>query len=455
MLNYLPMNPLSLQRNLRALNEFLEDYDFPKIQKKGDFYSLGLSNNQKKELFSKIDVCSSDQRTSYLFIKLMLKGFINLEQELNFLGVSRTTINRDFDYMKEKLGTFGVNIKYIHGKGITLDGGIGDVGFSLCQQIMKMLAERDFLPAKLNEFISGLLKKDMDEFYSNIREICQNLGIPVGEFAFYFIYAQDVAFHHIDDFEIPLTSANVKYIENSEEFINIRKKLSEYSYYNEKHLDYLACCLYNIKNNAFYSGDFKVLCDKFFSEVSTHFKIDTPIHERLKLNMANKLYMGAFKHSNKIISAHALRYTETDRKIINFIISILKKFSFQINYSEIPLLAMDLKKIFIMNFLMKKIDVLVLLDYLDNRDIIHSIQEKISNISPNINFTIEPFIYYDYFLKTQESSSFNLIISSHVLEPVGNSVIKKISSINLLEIEELLYQFFIEESLKISENIQI
>lgn len=450
-LNYLPMNPLSLQRNFRTLNEFLRDSNLPGIKKNGELFSLNLAPKEKKYLFSRIDLFSSDHRTSYLFIKIMLMGFINLEKELDFLGVSRTTINRDFEYVKEKMKNYGISIKYLHGKGSTIEGDIGSIGYPLCQEIMRMLAEKEFLPLKLKHFISEFLMEDMDAFYLEIRKISENLGINLSEFGFYFIYALDVAFYYIENFEITSASLNVKQLEKNEDFLNIKKNISNHKFINEKHHNYLSCCFYNLKNDSFYSGDFKDFCDKFFSKISEHFKLNIEIHHRLKLNIANQLYIGAFKFNNKIVSTYALKKNENDKKIMAFIATVLKDFSFSINYSEIFLLTMELKKIFIMNFLLKKLNILILLDYISNRDLISSIQAKISNISPNLNFKIESPTYYDFILKNEKKSSFDLIISYHPLDPIKGSVVKKINSLNLLNIEEILYQFFIEESLRNSQ----
>ncbi|MGL4732797.1 MAG: hypothetical protein ACRCWN_03840 [Fusobacteriaceae bacterium] len=203
------MNPLSLQRNLRALNEFLRDSNLPEVKKNTELFSLTLTSEEKKYLFSKINLFSSDHRTSYLFIKIMLMGFINLEKELDFLGVSRTTINRDFEYVKEKIKTHGLSITHLHGKGNVIEGDMGDIGYPLCQQIMKMLAEKDYLPIKLKQFISGLLMKDMNNFYIEIRKISKNLNITLGEYGFYFIYAQEVAFHYIKNFKITPISLKI------------------------------------------------------------------------------------------------------------------------------------------------------------------------------------------------------------------------------------------------------
>lgn len=445
------MNPLSLQRNLRALNEFLRDSNLPEVKKNTELFSLTLTSEEKKYLFSKINLFSSDHRTSYLFIKIMLTGFINLEKELDFLGVSRTTINRDFEYVKEKIKTHGLSITHLHGKGNVIEGDMGDIGYPLCQQIMKMLAEKDYLPIKLKQFISGLLMKDINNFYIEIRKISKNLNITLGEYGFYFIYAQEVAFHYIKNFKITPISLKIQSLETDKEFRIIKEKLSEHNFYNETHLNYLVYCFYSIKSNTFYSDDFIIFRDKFFSKISEHFKLDIEIPQRLKLNIANQLYIGAFKFNNRIVSTHALKKNETDKRVINFLISALKEFSFSINYSEIFLLTMEIKKIFIMNFLLKKLNILILLDYISNRDIVSSIQAKISNISPNLNFKIESPIYYDSILKNEKKSNFDLVISYHPLDSIEGSVVKKINSLNLLEIEEILYQFFIEESLNLSQ----
>ena len=118
---YLNLEKTSITKSIKQINIFLEEEKYPKIRMKDDRYIISLSKEQQETLFNRKMLMTSDEIYDYLYIKFIHNRFINLEEEREKLGLSRSSIFRVFTKVKDSLNENESKFKYVHGKGIELN----------------------------------------------------------------------------------------------------------------------------------------------------------------------------------------------------------------------------------------------------------------------------------------------------------------------------------------------
>ena len=103
LLKYLNINIITLKITILEINQKLVEMKLPLIKEKNKIYSLDFSKKQRKLFYESCIDYSREQRYNYLLLKILVEKNINLEQERHFLNISRSTISRDFLFIKKFL----------------------------------------------------------------------------------------------------------------------------------------------------------------------------------------------------------------------------------------------------------------------------------------------------------------------------------------------------------------
>ena len=117
---YFNVERSSIIKTITQLNEFLESIELPIISKFHDIYFLKLTPTELEIVFENFTILTFDEKIDYLFIKFISTGFLNLEREKEILDISRSTILRSFQNVKDEFSKNGSTYEYNHGKGLVL-----------------------------------------------------------------------------------------------------------------------------------------------------------------------------------------------------------------------------------------------------------------------------------------------------------------------------------------------
>ncbi|MGL5664369.1 MAG: hypothetical protein ACRCW8_11440, partial [Cetobacterium sp.] len=154
---YVDLDINSIERNINVLNEYLHEKGIKPIKKVNNMYSLENRDEKFSEFFSKLDILSSRERQDIYCIRLLLDGYINLEKERQAMGVSRTTAIKDLKKVREFLEKNEINVESRNSKGIFLkEINEGNLYNILCEKIMKLFIDREFLSKQRKELLEEI-----------------------------------------------------------------------------------------------------------------------------------------------------------------------------------------------------------------------------------------------------------------------------------------------------------
>lgn len=445
LVKYLSINLFSLQRNMKSLNDFLLSVNMPQIQKVDNYFYLKITKDEKDKFFKNLNIHFSPYREEYLFFKILIKGFINLESEAKFLGVSRSTIVRDFTNVRSILEAHHIKLKYRSGKGIFIESEIQGIHNSFSLKIMKIILEINYTPTNLFEFIPELNIENIKTEYQKLYKISEELNARMGEFVFSSIYSLIILGKYFKNTDISLLDKRLEKIKEKKEFIILKKYLVGKLNTEENILNYIAFILYDIKYERYNFSFFIPYHKKFLSKLKKELKIDIKIPHKIKNAFLTKLFASLIRASNKIIYVSTIHPNADDQIIINIIEKILLDLNVKYYYGDILQLLQITKTLLVENILSKKITILFLIqEYLTLN--IDEILNKIKNISPNIEFKVRSTIYYEY--SEKNISDYDLIIS----DQLNISGIHRIKILNSCELENIIHDFCIKKSIKILKN---
>src|SRR6056297_2091493 len=171
----------SIRYDIEKINKILKSKNLPLI-KKGSVGSLSLP---KKELILQyIDSLetlyfSSESRQKFMLYTVVLSGSINLTAMTKKLGVSRTSVKKNIEDVKDYLNTFQLNIVHSHSRGLILKGRENDI-----RNMQLAILNNPLKSTKLNEllirpivdaFLNGINEESLDEFINAIEKDTNNI----------------------------------------------------------------------------------------------------------------------------------------------------------------------------------------------------------------------------------------------------------------------------------------
>ena len=441
LLKYLSINLYSLQRNIKSINSFLSSLNITEIEKNTEnYFYLELTEEEKNRIFKNLNLRFSQQREDYLFLKILISGFTNLENEAKFLNISRSTIVRDFASVKDILNENRIKTKYKSGRGIFIENNTKKKHYRIALKIMKIILERSYTPTELFDFIPELSFENIKKEYQKLYKISEHLKLQMGEFVFSSVYSLIILNKYFKNIKITLFNKRLKVIEGDEKFFTLKKYLSKKIDVEENVLNYIASILYDVKYNSINFSFFVPYNKKFIAELKKHFKLNEEISPKIERAIHAKLLSSSIRYSNRVMYISTLHPTSNDKIIIDIVEKILSDLNVKYYYGDILQIIQIVKTLLIEHILSKKIRILFLIqEYLMLNT--EEISNKVRKISSNIDFEMKPTIYYEYLDK--DLSGYDLIIS----DQLNLQGINRIKILNLLELDEVIYEFCIEKAI--------
>lgn len=444
------METLSLHRNLKIIDKYLKSLELSPIKVENDYYSLKLSNMEKEKIFGTMQIFTPDQRKDYLFIKLFLEGFINLENEREFLDISRSTINRDFNIVREELENLGISVIYIHTKGLSISEERGGAHLSFWKKILKFLIHEEFLPKKIIDYLTPLFPMDRNNFFLTFKQIFKENNLKYGELCFQIFCAYNIVFKLINDFSIPQLDKKIdESFRDHPEFNILVEKLSQSGLIssNEKFYKYIAELILNLKLNVIYTDKTPYFSSNFFLFFEEIFMLSSPVPEILKNTFNQKLNTAIFKSSMEIIEIHSWTFSEQDKKIISLLEESLKRVRVSLPYSTLTTLLPVVKQILLNELIGENSNVLVLLNNVELFDF-EELNQRFKLISKNLRTFFEPHLYYKYAALNDELRNFDFIISDFSFIPLYNNKIFKLKNFHNSDFEDKIKDHLIKMHLE-------
>ena len=162
----------AIRYDIDHINEYLEEKKFPKIEKlpKG---ALFFENTiQFKEFFYENYnqyFILSEERITYLFLKILFSDFINLNQLSENLDISRSTIKVDLKTVKEILEKYDLNLKLEHKVGLALEGEEENIRKLTIKILMKYFEKYEIFKKDKKQFLKDIfILKEVGTYLENI-----------------------------------------------------------------------------------------------------------------------------------------------------------------------------------------------------------------------------------------------------------------------------------------------
>lgn len=442
---YINLDSNSIDRNIHLLNDYLKEKGLKQVVRHHNIYSLEYSTGEIRDFFSQLDILSSKERRDIFCIRFLLYGYINLEKERQRIGVSRTTAIKDFKKVKEELEENGIQIESKNSKGIFLiEKDNEDIRIILCEKILKLYLERDFLSVQRKELFDELNTIDEEYFMNIYRETIEEMDGQASVFSFYSICSMAV----VEKFK----EKNIRY----EKFIKkipskglkeINDKLKEKNYdrISKYFLEFISGIFYKVKNYHTYDLLKSKTFDEFYKEIKTTFGIQDDISEKLYKNLKIYFIRGLIKKRYGFFSVRKTPDSKNINIIIEKVSEILKRLDIEMIYSDEIGVAECLIEFFLEEELQKQLKVIAFVkDY--SIEYVKKTLKCFLQCHPNLEMKVEPYLYYK-FMDREELRTYGLILSDTEILTTLN--FKRVDMFNICELENLLEEFALEKRVEI------
>ena len=386
---YLKVEKNAILKTISQINDFLESIDLPKIEKKEDIFYLPLTKKQWEILFDNFNVLTVEERVDYLYIKFITYGFLNLEKEKEILDLSRSTILRCFQNVKDEFSKNGTRYEYLHGKGLL----ITELSFTdkknFHRKLMKLFIEEDILVPPLKSLLVDIKKFDTKTRLSQIYPILKFSNISVNYFLLSFLYSLEIC---SEIFEESLFR-NESYIE-TKEFNHIKSLINKYGRdFNPKYKDELTFFLTTlILDYYFLDKDNKVKTLKFLHILKTEFKISN-LNSELEDMLFHNIYLALFKFKNNIVDFKNTYFNENEKVLLDKLDFISKKHSYEFFLADKFSIVFALKRALIEDNFNNIKNVLFLFNEI-NANHYTLFKKSLTRLAPDIKFDLEASFFH-------------------------------------------------------------
>ncbi|MCQ8212209.1 hypothetical protein NON08_06675 [Cetobacterium somerae] len=410
---YLNVEKNAILKTISQINDFLESIDLPKIEKKEDIFYLILTKDQWRTLFNNFNVLTAEERIDYLYIKFIAHGFLNLEKEKEILDLSRSTILRCFQSVKDEFLKNGTRYEYLHGKGLL----ITELSFAdkkiFHRKVMKLFIEEDILVPPLRSLLEDVKSFDTKTRLSQIYPILKFSDVSINYFLFAFLYSLEIC---SELFEESLYR-NEDY-EQTKEFKNIKLLVNKYGKdFSPKYKENLTFFLTAIILNYYYIDcDNKQKALDILEVLKDEFKISN-LNKDLEKMLFHNIYLGFFKFENKIIDFKNTYFDEGEKILLDKLNLVLQKYSYDFFLGDKFSVVFALKRALIEENFSNIKNVLFLFNEV-NANHYSLFKKSLNKLIPNINFDLEASFFHKKNLLTN-CSNYDLIISD---EKVNSNV---------------------------------
>ncbi|MGL5544953.1 MAG: hypothetical protein ACRDB6_07575 [Cetobacterium sp.] len=149
----------TIRYDIDNINFILKSYKLDEIKKiDGGALKVNLKSNDLNKIISDFGGMFSENRKTYLKLKLLSKKIVNLTKEAEFLNVSRTTLKKDISIIKKDFQIRGVFIQEFASKGVSIAGEGENIVEVFEDEIHKVI-EKQFvnLPNVLKDLVGKIV----------------------------------------------------------------------------------------------------------------------------------------------------------------------------------------------------------------------------------------------------------------------------------------------------------
>ena len=408
---YLNVEKNAILKTISQINEFLDSINLSKIEKKEDTFYLTLSKNQWEILFNNFNVLTVEERIDYLYIKFIAHGFLNLEKEKELLDLSRSTIIRCFQSVKDEFLKNGTTYEYLHGKGLLITKLSIDDKKNFHRKLMKLFIEEDILVPPLKSLLIDIKKFDTKTRLSQIYPILKFSNITVNYFLLSFLYSLEVCSELFDE----SLFRNENYLE-TKEFSHIKSLINKYGRdFNTKYKEELSFFLTTlILDYYFLDKENKVKTLKFLNILKNEFKI-TNLNSELEDMLFHNIYLALFKFKNNIIDFKNVYLDENDKVLLDKLDFLSKKYSYEFFLGDKFSIAFALKRSLIEDNFSNIKNVLFLFNEI-NSNHYNLFKKSLNKLVPNIKFDLEASFFHKKDI-LRDFSEYDLVISDEKIHP--------------------------------------
>lgn len=426
---YFNVERSSIIKTISQLNLFLESIKLPTIYKVANFYFLKLTPKEIEFLFQNFKTLTFDEKIDYLFIKFISTGFLNLEKEKSILDVSRSTILRSFQVVKDEFSKNGTTYEYSHGKGLILKKISEKDKILFYKKLMKLFVEEDILVPIRKELLNSLKSFDTKKRLSQIYSILKKSDLPINYFLLSFICSLEICINIFGGFKFR-DESNL----NLEKFKEIENNVNIFGEdFDKEFKDQLSHFLTNLYlEKGILEEDNKNLCLKLMEAIKSKFKVQMK-NKDLEKMLFNKLYLSFFKYNNKIIRVINVSFNRPHKIILNNLDDILKEFSCNLYVVDKFMIVYIIRRIIVdENFSDIKNVLLLFNDVIAIDQIL--LKNSLKVFQPHINFDIEAtFLHAKNIIQNYEK--YDIIISDSNI--ISNAkIVEYYNTINIQSILE-------------------
>lgn len=381
---YLNVEKSSIVKTISQLNDFLSSINLPIISKDENFYFFKLNQQELKFLFENFTILTTDEKVDYLFIKFISTGFLNLEKEKEILEISRSTILRIFQVVKDEFLKNGTTYEYCHGKGLVLKTLSQKDKELFYKKLIKFFIEEDILVPVRKDLLNSIKNFDTKQRLMQLYPILRNSGISINYYLLSFICSLEVCmnifggFNFID--ESNLTLDKFKDIEK-----NINLFGNDFGSEFKNQLAHFLTSLYYEEN--ILEDEVKNKCLNIIDSIKKKFQIKIS-NEDLERMLFNKLYLSFFKYDNKIVKLINVFFNKPHKIILDSLNEILKRFSYDLYLVDKFMIVDVIRRILIDENFFNIKNVLLLFNEVGSADQI-IFKKSLKKFHPNIDFDIE------------------------------------------------------------------
>ncbi|MEG1807776.1 MAG: hypothetical protein RR265_06530, partial [Cetobacterium sp.] len=165
---YLDVDSKTLVKNISQLNINLKDLNMNEIELKDGKYQLELKDEQWNYVVNSKEFLCVEDIIDYLYLKFIFKGFINLEFEKNQFDISRSSINRYFQIVKNILKENKSTYRYEAGKGLKLENiGLKDKS-TFCKKLIKIFVKNDLSISSVSIYYNLFKDSQLDNLLEKL-----------------------------------------------------------------------------------------------------------------------------------------------------------------------------------------------------------------------------------------------------------------------------------------------
>lgn len=434
---YLDVDSKTLVKNISQLNINLKDLNMNEIELKDGKYQLELKDEQWNYVVNSKEFLCVEDIIDYLYLKFIFKGFINLEFEKNQFDISRSSINRYFQIVKNILKENKSTYRYEAGKGLKLEKlGLGDKSI-FCKKLIKIFVKNDLSISSVSIYYNLFKDSQLDNLLEKLYNLFSFSEVPATKFILAFSIVLKICIDTFEGFSFDQCHNNLEIYKDIKHKVN-----HELDGYSHEYKTQILAFLLNLKNNeTFFEKESIERSTVLLNELKSRLNI-TSIEKGFEELLMKKLYMSFFKYENNILNVYSSKLNNEDKKLLKIIKEVLLKTGLNLYFYDKVVLLGAIKKILIENNIKHIQNILLLFNEIVLPHDLY-LKDKLKKHLSHINVDILPSFHFKFnYLDCVKH--YDLIISD---EKHTDSNVKKISTFNYLKILEKIEMKAMENAL--------